>query len=104
MGVRPVPYTIPDDGPVGAMLSATGRHPWRPAHIHMIVRAPGYRTLTTHIFDAASEYLDSDAVFAVKPSLLREFESRSGEDPHRPDGVEGEWVSLENEIVLVPER
>ncbi len=104
VGVRPVPYTIPDDGPVGAMLSATGRHPWRPAHIHMIVRAPGYRTLTTHIFDAASEYLDSDAVFAVKPSLLREFESRSAEDPHRPDGVEGEWVSLENEIVLVPER
>ena len=104
VGVRPVPYTIPDDGPVGAMLSATGRHPWRPAHIHMIVRAPGYRTLTTHIFDAASEYLDSDAVFAVKPSLLREFESRSGEDPHRPDGVEDEWVSLENEIVLVPER
>ena len=104
VGVRPVPYTIPDDGPVGTMLSATGRHPWRPAHIHLIVRAPGYRTLTTHIFDAASEYLDSDAVFAVKPSLLREFESRSAEDPQRPDGVEGEWVSLENEIVLVPER
>jgi hydroxyquinol 1,2-dioxygenase len=103
VGVRPVPYTIPDDGPVGEMLSATGRHPWRPAHIHMIVRAPGYRTLTTHIFDAASEYLDSDAVFAVKPSLLREFESRSAEDPQQPDGVEGEWVSLENEIVLVPE-
>jgi catechol 1,2-dioxygenase len=42
VAVRPVPYTIPDDGPVGAMLAATGRHPWRPAHIHMIVRAPGY--------------------------------------------------------------
>ncbi len=102
VGVRPVPYTIPDDGPVGTMLSATGRHPWRPAHIHMIVRAAGYRTLTTHIFDAASEYLDSDAVFAVKPSLLREFEARSADDPQRPDGVEGEWVSLKNEIVLVP--
>ena len=67
LAVRPVPYPIPYDGPVGAMLSATGRHPWRPAHIHMIVRAPGYRTLTTHVFDAASEYLGSDAVFAVKP-------------------------------------
>jgi hydroxyquinol 1,2-dioxygenase len=78
VGVRPVPYPIPDDGPVGAMLSATGRHPWRPAHIHMIVRAPGYRTLTTHVFDAASEYLDSDAVFAVKPSLAREFVREDG--------------------------
>jgi hydroxyquinol 1,2-dioxygenase len=103
VGVRPVPYTIPDDGPVGTMLSATGRHPWRPAHIHMIVRAPGYRTLTTHIFDAASEYLDSDAVFAVKPSLLREFEVRSADDPERPEGVEGEWVSLENDVVLAPD-
>ncbi len=103
VGVRPVPYTIPDDGPVGTMLSATGRHPWRPAHIHMIVRAPGYRTLTTHIFDAASEYLDSDAVFAVKPSLLREFEVRSADDPERPQSVDGQWVSVENEIVLVPD-
>ncbi len=103
VGVRPLPYTIPDDGPVGTMLSATGRHPWRPAHIHMIVRAPGHKTLTTHIFDAASEYLDSDAVFAVKPSLLRDFELRSADDPARPAGVEGPWVSVENEIVLVPE-
>jgi hydroxyquinol 1,2-dioxygenase len=103
VGVRPVPYTIPDDGPVGTMLSATGRHPWRPAHIHMIVRAPGYRTLTTHIFDAASEYLASDAVFAVKPSLLRDFELRSADDPERPRGVDGQWVSVENNVVLVPD-
>src|SRR5919204_1319183 len=48
LGVRPVPYPIPDDGPVGGMLTATGRHPWRPAHIHMIVSAAGYETLTTH--------------------------------------------------------
>jgi catechol 1,2-dioxygenase len=101
--VRPVPYTIPHDGPVGNMLGATGRHPWRPAHIHLIVRAPGYRTLTTHIFDEASEFLDSDAVFAVKPSLLRRFVPRSAEDPDRPDGASGEWVSLENDLVLVPE-
>ncbi len=102
VAVRPVPYPIPDDGPVGRMLAATGRHPWRPAHIHMIVRAPGYRTVTTHVFDATSKYLDSDTVFAVKPSLLRDFVERSADDPERPAGVEGEWVSLENDIVLAP--
>ena len=102
VAVRPVPYTIPDDGPVGAMLASTGRHPWRPAHIHVIVRAPGFRTVATHVFDAASEWLDSDAVFAVKPSLLRTFERRAAGDPARPAGIEGEWYSVENDLVLVP--
>jgi catechol 1,2-dioxygenase len=102
LAVRPVPYTIPADGPVGKMLTATGRHPWRPAHIHMIVRALGYRTLATHIFDGDSEYLEADAVFAVKPSLLREFVRRPADDPARPDGIEGEWFSVENTIVLGP--
>jgi len=102
LAVRPVPYPIPDDGPVGRMLDATGRHPWRPAHIHMIVRADGYATVTTHVFDAASAYLDSDAVFAVKPSLLREIVARAADDPGRPEGVEGEWASLECDFVLVP--
>jgi hydroxyquinol 1,2-dioxygenase len=101
LAVRPVPYTIPDDGPVGRMLAATARHPWRPAHIHMIVRAPGYRTVATHIFDAASDYLDSDAVFAVRPSLLREFVRRSDDDPERPAAVTGAWWSVENDLVLV---
>jgi hydroxyquinol 1,2-dioxygenase len=103
VGVRPTPYPIPYDGPVGQMLEATGRHPWRPAHIHMIVRAPGHRTLTTHIFDSTSDYLDSDAVFAVKPSLLREFVSRSADEPDVPDGVTGEWVSVESDLVLAPD-
>lgn len=102
IAVRPVPYPIPDDGPVGRMLSATGRHPWRPAHIHAIVRAPGYRTVVTHLFDEESEYLDSDTVFAVKPSLLRKFVERSADDPGRPEGIVGDWVSLESNIVLVP--
>jgi catechol 1,2-dioxygenase len=84
------------------MLAASGRHPWRPAHIHMIVRAEGYHTLTTHIFDAASDYLDSDAVFAVKPSLIRRFVERRADDPERPPGVEGEWMSVENDVVLAP--
>jgi hydroxyquinol 1,2-dioxygenase len=100
VAVRPVPYPIPADGPVGKMLAATGRHPWRPAHIHMIVRAAGYKTVTTHVFDAASAYLDSDTVFAVKRSLLRTFVEHSPDDPERPGGVRGAWVSLENDIVL----
>jgi len=97
-----VAYPIPDDGPVGRMLAATGRHPWRPAHIHMIVRAAGFRTVATHIFDSASEYLDSDAVFAVKPSLVRSFVERSADDPERPPGIAGPWTSLELELVLAP--
>jgi protocatechuate 3,4-dioxygenase beta subunit len=103
VAVRPTPYTIPHDGPVGRMLQATNRHPWRPAHIHMIVRAPGYHTVVTHIFDAASDYLDSDAVFAVKPSLLREFVARDPDDPARPASIpRGPWFSVENDIVLAP--
>jgi catechol 1,2-dioxygenase len=102
LGVRPVPYPIPDDGPVGTMLAAVGRHPWRPAHIHMIVRAAGYQTLVTHIFDRASDYLDTDAVFAVKSSLLRTFEERAADDPERPAGVAGPWCSLECDLFLAP--
>ena len=104
LAVRPVPYTIPADGPVGEMLARTARHPWRPAHIHLIVRAPGFRTVATHLFDAASPYLDSDAVFAVKPSLVCEFVPRSADDPERPAGVEGDWYSVERDFVLAPLR
>jgi hydroxyquinol 1,2-dioxygenase len=71
--VLPVNYPIPSDGPVGRMLSATGRHPWRPAHIHFVVSADGYEPVTTHIFDRRDEYLGSDAVFAVKDSLICDF-------------------------------
>jgi catechol 1,2-dioxygenase len=102
VAVRPTPYPIPYDGPVGQMLAATGRHPWRPAHIHMIVRAPGHRSVTTHLFDQHSAYIDSDAVFAVKPSLFRAFVSRAADDPQRPEGIDGPWWSLESDFVLVP--
>ena len=71
--VRPVPYPIPDDGPVGALLRDTGRHPWRAAHVHARVSAPGFTPLTTHVFDRASAYLDSDTVFGVKESLVEDF-------------------------------
>ena len=70
---RPVSYTIPDDGPVGVLLRASGRHPWRAAHIHVIVSADGHEPVTTHLFDAADSYLDSDAVFGVRASLIKEF-------------------------------
>src|SRR5215469_2531312 len=82
--VRPVHYPIPSDGPVGAMLRATGRHPWRPAHIHFVVSADGYEPVTTHIFDQGDEYLGSDAVFAVKDSLICDFVRHEppGGEPH----------------------
>ena len=69
----PSAYPIPTDGPVGALLKATGRHPYRPAHIHFIVSAAEHAPVTTHIFVAGGEYLDSDAVFAVKESLVKDF-------------------------------
>ena len=71
--VRPVPYPIPHDGPVGRLLADTGRHPWRAAHIHAKVSAPGFTPLTTHLFDRESDYLDSDTVFGVKDSLIKDF-------------------------------
>ncbi|MGW7418697.1 intradiol ring-cleavage dioxygenase [Streptomyces sp. NPDC054813] len=69
----PSAYPIPTDGPVGALLKATGRHPYRPAHIHFIVSAEGHTPVTTHIFVAGGDYLDSDVVFAVKESLVKDF-------------------------------
>lgn len=67
-------YPIPTDGPVGRMLKAQGRHPYRPAHIHFLIAAPGHRTLVTHVFVAGDPYLDSDAVFGVKVALVRDLE------------------------------
>jgi hydroxyquinol 1,2-dioxygenase len=66
-------YPIPVDGPVGELITATGRHPFRPAHVHFIVSVPGHRAVTTHLFVDDSPYLDSDVVFGVKESLVREF-------------------------------
>lgn len=68
--VRPAPYTVPYDGPVGELLRAGGRHAWRPAHFHFIVGAEGFRALTTEVFFADDSYIDEDAVFGVRESLL----------------------------------
>jgi len=77
--VKPVSYPVPTDGPVGTLLRASGRHAMRPAHIHVIVSAPGYERLVTQLFTQGDEYIGSDAVFGVKESLIV---------PYREDGTE----------------
>ncbi len=72
--VRPAPYTVPDDGPVGDLLHAIGRHPWRPSHLHFIVQAEGYRTLVTELFPDDDPYLDEDAVFGVRSDLTTHYQ------------------------------
>ncbi|WP_433381840.1 intradiol ring-cleavage dioxygenase [Actinoplanes sp. CA-142083] len=98
--VVPRYYPIPDDGPVGQLLNATGRHPYRPAHLHFIVEAPGYRPVTTHVFVADSPYLDSDAVFGVKESLIRSVPTV--DDPARAAslGLDNPFRTLTFDIVL----
>src|SRR5882672_9461624 len=71
--VRPVSYTVPDDGPAGDMLRALGRHAWRPAHLHMIIKAPGHQPLITEFFPEDDKYLDRDAVFGVRAPLVLPF-------------------------------
>lgn len=72
-----VPYAIPHDGPVGELLEATGRHPWRPAHLHFLIKAPGYETLITHVFRSDDQYLGSDAVFGVRQSLIADWKRQA---------------------------
>ena len=76
---RPVPYPVPGDGPVGRILAASGRHNFRPAHTHVMVSAPGHKTIVTHLFDRDSPYLDSDTVFGVRDGLLVDM---SGPEVH----------------------
>jgi len=95
-------YPIPHDGPVGRMLAALGRHPWRPAHLHFMISAPGYQRLITHVFRNGDRYLDSDAVFGVRSSLVADW-LRHG--PGRaPDGTTSEvpFYTLDFDFVLEP--
>ncbi|WP_428673941.1 dioxygenase [Reyranella sp.] len=71
--VRPLSYTVPDDGPAGDMLRVLGRHAWRPAHLHMIIKAPGHQPLITEFFPEDDKYLDQDAVFGVRGGLVLPF-------------------------------
>jgi hydroxyquinol 1,2-dioxygenase len=100
--IAPTAYPVPTDGPVGRMLLASGRHPWRPAHLHFRIRAPGYATLVTHIFRSGDPYLDSDAVFGVRSSLIGDFARH--EAGTAPDGskVEQPFYTLSQDFVLAP--
>jgi hydroxyquinol 1,2-dioxygenase len=92
--VKPAAYPIPDDGPVGEMIAAQGRHPWRPAHVHFMIAAPGYETLVTHVFEAGDRYLDSDVVFGVKESLICDWE-------HHPPGTAPDGTTMERPFVTL---
>lgn len=99
--VLPTPYPIPHDGPVGDLLTATGRGPMRPAHLHFKAEAPGHRPLITHIFVAGDPYLANDAVFGVKDSLVVKAEHHTSGTA--PDGTRPEdaWTSMTFDLVLV---
>jgi len=98
--ILPAAYPIPHDGPVGRMLDALARHPWRPAHLHFMIQAPGFETLITHVFRSGDDYLDSDAVFGVRSSLIAEWVQHSG--GQAPDGREmnSAYYTLEYDFVL----
>ena len=100
--IAPTAYPVPTDGPVGQMLLATGRHPWRPAHIHFMIRAAGFAPLITHIFVDGDKYLDSDVVFGVRSSLIGNFVRHAAGTA--PDGTRmtQPFQVLQQDFVLAP--
>jgi protocatechuate 3,4-dioxygenase beta subunit len=102
--VVPKEYPVPTDGPVGKMLKATGRHPMRPGHLHFIINAPGYRELVTHLFTSGDEYLDSDAVFGVKQSLIVDYEKVASKEQAAKYGIESPFWRVDYAFVLVAEK
>jgi hydroxyquinol 1,2-dioxygenase len=102
--IKPTFYPVPTDGPVGVMLRRMGRHPYRPGHIHMIISAAGYAPVTTHLFVADSQYLDSDAVFGMKESLVVRFERHDA--GAGPDGqpMETPFYTVNYDFRLRPAR
>jgi hydroxyquinol 1,2-dioxygenase len=98
--VKPAPYPIPGDGPVGELLAAANRSPMRPAHIHFMVQSPGHRTLVTHVFAAGGPHLDDDAVFGVKDSLIEEFTEQPAGDGPAGRTLPGRWWKLKFDIHL----
>ena len=99
-GVKPKFYPIPDDGPVGRLLRALGRHPYRPAHLHYIITAPGFAPLITHIFDPDDPYIASDAVFGVKESLLAAFKPVDDPALIAAAGFAGPFLDTEFDFIL----
>lgn len=100
--VKPVAYPIPYDGPVGDMLKAANRSPMRPAHEHFMISADGYETLITHVFDKGDKYLEADAVFGVKDSLITTFERH--EPGEAPDGrtMDESFYTIAYDFVMNP--
>lgn len=102
VGIKPVSYPIPDDGPVGQLLRALGRHPFRPAHIHLLVSAEGFVPVTTHLFVEGDPYLESDAVFGTKDSLVVEFVRRDSQEEAGRYHVTAPFYMVEYDFVLKP--
>jgi hydroxyquinol 1,2-dioxygenase len=100
--IKPTYYPVPDDGPVGEMLRAMGRHPNRPGHIHMMVYREGYVPLTTHLFAADSPYLDSDAVFGVRDSLIVPYAEHAPGAAPEWRTMKQRWHSASYDFVLAP--
>ncbi|CDY77797.1 Catechol 1,2-dioxygenase [Caballeronia glathei] len=102
--IVPAAYPVPSDGPVGRMLDAQGRHPFRPAHVHFKVSAPGFETIVTHVFIAGDAYLDSDVVFGVKDALIAQLESIEGRMSPAGHAVEPATALLAYDFVLPRQR
>jgi hydroxyquinol 1,2-dioxygenase len=100
--IRPSFYPIPHDGPVGQMLIAMGRHPYRPAHIHFIISAEGYQPVTTELFVSGDPYLDSDAVFGVRESLIVKFVRHESEEEAERLNVSAPFYTVDYDFVLDP--
>ncbi len=100
--IVPSAYPVPEDGTVGKLLRDLGRHAWRPAHVHFIISAPGYQTLTTHLFVKGGEYLDSDVVFGVKESLIVDFLRHDDREEMRARGVSEPFYTASYDFVLEP--
>jgi catechol 1,2-dioxygenase len=95
-----MPYSVPTDGPVGRMLLALGRHTMRPAHVHLIIGAPGLASVTTHMFIEGDEYLDSDAVFGVKDSLVVDFVRHDDPAAAARLGLGNPFYTAEHDFIL----
>jgi hydroxyquinol 1,2-dioxygenase len=100
VAIKPVSYAIPNDGPVGQLLRALGRHPFRPAHVHVLVSAEGYKPVTTHLFVKGDPYLDSDAVFGTKDSLVVEFVRHDSSEEAERVHVAPPFYTVEYDFVL----
>jgi protocatechuate 3,4-dioxygenase beta subunit len=101
--VRPRPYLVPTDGPVGELLRVSHRDAWRPAHFHIIVEAPGYRSLITEVFDEADPWVDKDAVFGVRTSLVRPFTPASDAATAERMGLPAQYLRVDLPIRLARE-